>query len=116
MYFTHHFSRHETLSRAHSWLTRLGFDPDRLHAHTEGTPRLAVNVPPSRHAEFVMLLNAVERSDPDGWPSFWKTAQQSHPVIETTPAPAEPEVTRPRTVPIGWHPVDNATDTLPHLH
>ena len=112
MFYTHHFAHHETLSRAHSWLTRLGFRADRPNTHTEGIPRLTLSVEPSRLAEVVMLLNAVERSDPEGWPSFWENARKSHPGSVTHECTPTPEAARPKTVPIGWHPVDKAPEPL----
>ncbi len=116
MYYTHHFAHPETLSRAHSWLTRLGFGADRMDAHAEGTPRLALRVEPSELAEVVMLLNAVERSDPDGWPSFWENALKNPSCPAMPEYPPTAEAVRPKTVPIGWHPVDRAPEALPQLH
>ena len=72
MYMTHTFAHHETLSRAHSWLTQLGFRP-RHAAQASGVPRLVIVDEPQRLAAAKMLINAAENADPDGSPSFWNT-------------------------------------------
>jgi hypothetical protein len=70
MYMTHTFAHRETLSRAHSWLTQLGFRP-REGAHSSGVPRLVIVDEPHRLAAAKMLINAAENADPDGFTSFW---------------------------------------------
>jgi hypothetical protein len=70
MYMTHTFAHHETLSRAHSWLTQLGFHP-RQGAQTPGVPRLVLVDEPQRLAAAKMLINAAENADPAGFTSFW---------------------------------------------
>jgi len=107
MYFTHHFAHEETLSRARSWLTRLGFSPHEIQTHTQGSPRLSLSVNAQRLPEVRFLINALERSDPDSFASFWEEAKKTHPcqsVAEEVDA-AEPCV-RPHAGTIGWHPPD----------
>jgi len=104
MYWTHHFAHHETLRRARSWLIALGYTPDRMEVHPDGVPRLAVLVSPDELAEIEMVINAVERTDPEGWPSFWDVARQDR-VYPTAPAAADGGIGRPADV-IGWHPPD----------
>jgi hypothetical protein len=70
MYMTHTFAHRETLSRAHSWLTQLGFHP-RQAAPTSGVPRLVIVDDAHRLAAAKMLINAAENADPDGFTSFW---------------------------------------------
>jgi hypothetical protein len=70
MYMTHTFAHHETLSRAHSWLTQLGFHP-RHGTQASGVPRLVIVDEPHRLAAAKMLINAAESTDPDGFTSFW---------------------------------------------
>ncbi len=65
MYMTHTFARQETLTRAHSWLTQLGFHP-RHGSQTSGVPRLVIVDEPYRLAAAKMLINAAEHADPDG--------------------------------------------------
>ena len=106
MYFTHHFARPETLARAHSWLTQVGFDPGQTEMHTAGIPRIVMVVEPRRLSAVQMLINVAERSDPDGFPSFWDEARQPH-SAPTTPddgAPNAPREGHPSV--IGWHPID----------
>lgn len=104
MYWTHHFAHHDTLSRARAWLITLGYAPDRIEVHPDGVPRLAVAVSPNELAEIEMVINAVERTDPQGWPSFWDVARQDR-VYPTAPPAAESGIGR-RAEAIGWHPPD----------
>jgi hypothetical protein len=104
MYWTHHFSHHDTLGRARSWIEQLGFAPDRIEVHADGVPRLTVTGTPHEIAEVGMLINALERSDPRGWPSFWDVARLNHVYPSARPEPAAPAAAA-ATV-IGWHPPD----------
>lgn len=70
MYLTHTFAHRETLSRAHSWLTQLGFNPRRV-AEDSRIPRLVIVDEPHRLAAAKMLINAAVNTDPDGFTSFW---------------------------------------------
>jgi hypothetical protein len=106
MYFTHHFAHHETLSRVHSWLAQLGFKPHQIEMHKDGIPRIALSIEPYQWAEVSLLIAAVERTDPDGFPSFWDPPR-SHRI----PSGEHPEATpvaphRSRSAAIGWHPLD----------
>ncbi|MDR3634865.1 MAG: hypothetical protein P4L84_13760 [Isosphaeraceae bacterium] len=105
MYWTHHFAHHETLSRARSWLTQLGYSPDRIEVHADGVPRLALTVNRQELAEVQMLINAVERADPQGWPSFWDLARQDY-LRPETEGEVPPVVEERSKETIGWHPPD----------
>ena len=39
---------------------------------------------PAQSAEAEMIFKAAERSDPDGWPSFWELARMPHPHVDPT--------------------------------
>src|SRR4051794_23613060 len=66
MFYTHHFSHSETLSRAKSWLARLGYQPRQIPTtDPEGVDRIAVTCSPTELAGVHMLISAVEASDPD---------------------------------------------------
>lgn len=104
MYWTHHFAHHETLRRARSWLERLGFAPDRIEVHSDGVPRLAMIVNPFEVAEIELLIHAVERTDPQGWPSFWDVARLDRHYPDSDPEPIAQPVERRGA--IGWHPPD----------
>jgi hypothetical protein len=65
MYMTHTFARHETLSRAHSWLTEFGFHP-RQGTPAAGVPRLVIVDEPQRLAAARMLIHAAESAELDG--------------------------------------------------
>jgi len=113
VYYTHHFASQETLDRAHSWLLELGFPPSSIEVHALGIPRISVAVEPARFSEVELLISAVERSDPRGWPGLWDVANQvqvSPPLVEAA------DVSRPRTsatTAIGWHPVDAPSAAAP---
>jgi hypothetical protein len=68
-YITHEFAHRETLDRARRWLRLLEFDPTRIEAHSQGTPRLAVAVELGEAAEVALLIDIAESTDPDGSPS-----------------------------------------------
>lgn len=106
MYFTHHFAHHETLSRVHSWLAQLGFKPHQIEMHTEGVPRITLSIKPYQWGEVSLLIGAVERTDPEGFPSFW---EQPRPRMDSSRKPPEASLDAVRRGPsaaIGWHPLD----------
>jgi hypothetical protein len=105
VYFTHHFAHDETLARAHSWLTRLGFEPHSIEIHHDGVPRITLSIPPERWGEVSFLINAVERTDPDGFPSFWVHPRRHRARSEAHPETAH-DARRSRPAAIGWHPLD----------
>lgn len=111
MYYTHYFANNETLLRARNWLTRLGFGPESMEAHTNGIPRLSVAVDWGRWSVVEMLINAIEQSDPRGWPGLWDVTHQAHvypvpPMSESMVAPS-----RASSTAIGWHPNDQLAAT-----
>jgi hypothetical protein len=106
MYFTHHFAHRETLTRAHSWLTQLGFNPRRIETDASGIPRIVVKVEPHRLGAVKMLINAAERTDPDGFPTFWDEARRPHSTPREYPEGVLSEHQKPHASVIGWHPLD----------
>lgn len=115
MYYTHHFAHEETLSRARSWLAQLGLKPHQIHVHAGASPRIALEFESPWLAEIRLLINAVERSDPDRSPGFWGAASHSNPQSECLEeAPLVQEHPRHGAV-IGWHPPDSAPETDPDL-
>jgi hypothetical protein len=107
MYLTHTFAHRETLSRAHDWLTRLGFHPRQVHAPKSIIPRLMIPVEPDRLAAAHMLINVAESADPDGFPSFWdKTEAPPGTASERTGDIYFGQPRSPQSSVIGWHPLD----------
>jgi hypothetical protein len=106
MYFTHHFAHRETLTRAHSWLTRLGFNPRQIETVTTGIPRIVLTVEPHWLDAVNMLINAAERTDPEGSPSFWDEARRPHSTPRESQGGTPFERRKPQTSVIGWHPLD----------
>src|SRR4051794_30462134 len=106
MYFTHHFAHTETLARFKSWLTHLGLERRQIETHDAGVPRIALTIEPQRADAIRMLINAVERTDPDGFPSFWELAGRPHHSPGDTVSELDHEPSRPSSAVIGWHPHD----------
>ena len=106
MYLTHTFSHHETLSRARSWLTQLGFEPREFGSQGSGVSRLVIVDEPQRLAAAKMLINAVENNDPDGFASFWDQASKAHHVPKGHYEGIPAERHEPHSSVIGWHPLD----------
>ncbi len=101
---THRFHSVQTLARAQEWLGHIGISPDRIEVTSTGLPSLTVQTEFSRLPEVEMVINAVELTDPDGWPalgSFGPTAP-----MQFAAAPASTPHDRVETSPIGWHPID----------
>jgi len=110
MYYTHYFANHDTLARARTWLSRVGFGVESIETHADGIPRITVAVDPTRWSGVEMLINAIERSDPCGWPGYWDVANQAH----VYPKQLMCEKVEPPHVgatAIGWHPVDQRSGT-----
>jgi len=106
MYLTHTFAHRETLSRAHSWLTQVGFHPRQIEAQTAGLPRIVIVDEPHRLVAAKMLINAAEHADPDGFPSLWDQAPQPHGTPNGYHEGTPPEPGKPHSSVIGWHPLD----------
>lgn len=106
MYMTHTFAHRETLSRAHSWLTQLGFHPRQIGAHGYGVPRIVIVDEPQRLAAAKMLINAAENADPDGFASVWDQAPRAREDSTQNHEDANAERRKPRASAIGWHPLD----------
>jgi hypothetical protein len=105
MYLTHTFARRETLSRAHSWLTQLGFHA-RHGAPSSGVLRLVIVDEPQRLAAAKLLINVAENADPDGFTSFWDQASPSHHIPKEYRADRPAPRREPHSSVLGWHPLD----------
>jgi hypothetical protein len=103
MYLTHTFANRETRTRAHSWLTALGFHPRHVGS---GIPRITIVDERNRLAEARVVINAVESADPNGFPGLWDQPAQAHSVPEGPRHDGLAEPGKPHTSVIGWHPLD----------
>lgn len=113
MYYTHHFSNLDTFSRARNWLSLLGFAPERIEAHSDGVPRIAMAIDASELAGVEMLMSAVERSDPQGLPSFRDVAKLPHIYPEGfAPGHSPIDLQKPHSSAIGWNPPDRRRPSL----
>ncbi len=109
-YITHHFAHLDTLDRAYRWLLQVGISPGRIDAHREGAPWLTVRVGSGEKSAAEMIFEAAERTDPDGWPSFWELSRLPHPHFETNPVDVTgSSVVTAKPSPVGWHPPDRET-------
>jgi hypothetical protein len=115
MYFTHHFAHRETLARFKTWLDRVGIEHREVKTQASGMPRIALTIEPGRADAIRMMINAVERSDPDGFPSFWEMASQPHHAPADPASVAAQEPSRPSSTAIGWHPHDPAPSVDPEF-
>ena len=106
MLLTHTFAHRETLSRAHAWLTQVGFHPRQIESQNAGLPRIMIVDEPYRLAAAMMLINAAEQSDPDGFPSLWDTALEPHGISTAHQSDVVSESSKPHSSVIGWHPLD----------
>jgi hypothetical protein len=114
MYYTHHFAHRETLRRACEWLGRMGFHPEEIGKYDGGIPRLALSVEYARLGEVELLINAVERSDPEGWPSFWDEAMRTGPFPGSPRAEERADATTRGVSEVGWHPLDPPRSPRPN--
>jgi hypothetical protein len=115
MYLTHYFAHPETLARFEAWLTYLGVKHHPIDPHDAGIPRIAIRVEPSQMDAIRMLISAVERTDPDGFPSFWEMAAQPHGHIVARETETSPEGHPPGFAVIGWHPNDSVPASDPEF-
>ena len=115
-YLTHQFAHPETLERARRWLVQAGFDPAQIHAMTHGIPRIAVLLAPGQGAEAELIIDAAERTDPQGLPSFWDLARQEHvhPDQHTTTDPVPREL-ESQTFVVGYRVSDRRSDLVTNM-
>jgi hypothetical protein len=69
MLFSHRFGSVETLSRALGWLTHHGFEVVKSDDPSHDVSRLTLSVDFSKASAALALIDAIERSDPEGWPA-----------------------------------------------
>lgn len=74
-YLTHSFAHRDTLDRARRWLIQAGFASSQIEAINEGVPRIAVRLGTVQAAVAGLIIDAAERTDPEGLPSFWDLAR-----------------------------------------
>lgn len=102
MYFTHHFSNHDTLARARYWLSRLGFRPDEVKHHDGEAPRISLSVASPKVAGARLILEAIATDVSGIKHAFWTTPP------EEPAGPTQPGLKCREwgASPIGWHPQD----------
>jgi len=105
-YMTHRFAHVETLQRVHRWLVQMGFEPSHIEVHTSGTPWIALELQPAQWVEAELLIDAAERTDPQGQPGFWDVVILPHDVDTGAGPVADQLCHRTMTTVIGWHDPD----------
>jgi hypothetical protein len=115
MYYTHHFAHQETLRRAYEWLEALGYRPWDIDRRMGAIPVLGMAVEPGQMGEVELLINAIESTDPEGWPGIWDESKLPH--LWNSPAGDEswPDGVEKRPSPVGWHPLDASRRESPEL-
>ncbi len=108
-YATHAFANRDSLLRAVRWLMLLGFDPGEIEINNnESSPRVSVLASSQQSARTAeCVFEAVEHSDPDGWPSFWDLSRKTFVTQKTDESAATGNASPSRRSPIGWHPPDD---------
>jgi hypothetical protein len=115
MYYTHHFAHQETLRRACEWLGEFGYRPWEIERQFGGVPSLGLEVEPGRMGAVELLVNALETSDPDGWPGFWDESRLPHPWASSPGREPRLDGVETRPSPVGWHPLDESRRENPEL-
>ncbi len=101
---THRFHSVQTLARAQEWMGYIGIPGDRIEVSSTGLPSMTVQTEFSRLPEVEMVINAVEMTDPEGWPALGDFNAGEPFRIEAAPEAMPHD--RVNTSPIGWHPID----------
>lgn len=115
MYFIHHFAHLKSLARAQEWMSYLGFGPCELQVHPSATPWMTVSIDAAQRAEVQLLINALERSEPNSFPSFWDLGRRPALAVRHVRTDAPESSERPKASSIGWHPPDAESGYDPDL-
>jgi hypothetical protein len=113
MLFSHRFGSVETLNRAQSWLTELGFEVVESDEASHDVSRLTLSVDFSRASAALALIDSIERSDPRGWPG--NTTPNGSPGANPSPRStcSQGHHDRKSCTPICWHPGEESTPVDP---
>jgi hypothetical protein len=113
MFISHRFGSLESLSRARHWLTALGFEVAPFDPHTHDVSRLSLRVGLSEASAALTLIDSIEQSDPEGWPSFLTLPKTlHHHDAHTLHGHHDPEH-GPRHTPIHWQKPEETTSNDP---
>jgi hypothetical protein len=101
MFYSHHFSRPETLIRACFWLSEFGIKPFQMQVDHDAC-RLNLLIGRGDSIEVESIINALESSDPKGHPGVWE-ANANPGIVHQSESPI-PRPHAPSRSPISWHP------------
>jgi hypothetical protein len=103
MLFSHRFGSVETLNRAQHWLTELGFEVVKNSEPAHDVSRLTLSVDFSKAAAALALIDSIERSDPEGWPSHSSPSRTPHDKPSQPAICAHGHHDHKSCTPICWH-------------
>jgi hypothetical protein len=101
MFYSHHFSRPETLTRACFWLSEFGIKPFQMQVD-HGACRLNLLIGRGDSIEVESIINALESADPKGRPGI--SESNVYPGTMHHEAPPGSHHANPSRSPISWHP------------
>jgi len=108
MLFSHRFGSVETLTRAKNWLTHHGFEVVNANEPSHDVSRLTLNVDFSQASAAFALIDSIERSDPDGWPSYSTPPRSIHSHAPHADTCSQGHHDHRSCTPICWHPREEA--------
>jgi hypothetical protein len=101
MFYSHQFSRPETLTRACFWLSEFGIKPFQIQIDHDAC-RLNLLIGRGDSIEVESIINALESADPKGQPGVWEV--NAYPGTTQLEAPPGSDPATPSRSPISWHP------------
>jgi hypothetical protein len=101
MFYSHHFSRPETLTRACYWLSEFGIKPFQMQVDRDAC-RLNLLIGRGDSIEVESIINALESADPKGRPGVWEANEYPGTVHHEAPPDSDPAT--PSRSPISWRP------------
>jgi hypothetical protein len=108
MFYSHHFSRPETLTRACFWLSEFGIKPFQMQVDHDAC-RLNLLIGRGDSIEVESIINALESADPKGRPGIW--GPNANPGTMHLEAPPGSHQAAPSRSPISWHPDEPRSTT-----
>jgi len=107
MLFSHRFGSVETLSRARYWMTRLGFEIVPTNPDSHDIARLSFNIDFSQASAALALIDSIEGTDPEGWPSMMSQTKKFRAEKSHASPGLDSSSQGPARTPIHWHKRDD---------
>ncbi len=104
MLLTHRFDSVQTLTRAHFWLTTLGFEVTKCDTSRPDRPALSMILDRPRATAAQAVIDSIEHSDSAAWPELHQ---------EWTVAVKSASGSTAKSTPVAWHSrEDHSADEL----